>query len=467
MKIDLNQLEKSHMLSSQGKDWLTLAIDPFHDTEVAVAGMPDHDVGDTVVQLLKKQIILRKPAGVVGNWDAHITVLPMLTGPKSVAVGINSQAASPYFVNQNSSADQYTIKVANPNSFFTPMELGTITVVTCASGADTFPSVEDFDPTAQNPYNSAGTHEFFKIDALNTGASAQAKIIAGGFEVHNDTAVLNKQGNVTVYNSPQARNDTQLKQVVVSEAVSIANVDTYRSPPSNKQAAVLLPNAKSWTAEQGCLVPFILDPDHSQFSQSRDVIPMFRYEEESYPTQFYAYNGGPVGAIQEIGFAAVPWLPGGVAGLGLNNYKPAALSSTGAYFSGLSPETVLTLDVRFFVELRPTPANETLVSLASPTAAYDRLALDMYVELRQQMPVGVPVAMNAAGDWWRMATKKISLAANIVSPLLSMVNPQAGAVVALGGAVARQTNAALRDNNSKSSNKKQVSQPNNTLRRAK
>lgn len=466
MKVDLNQLEKTNMLSSAGKNWLTLAIDPFHDTEISVAGMPDHDVGDTVVQLLKKQLTIRKPVGVDGNWDCHVTTLPILTGPSPVVVGNLTLGASSYFVNQNSINDAYTTTVVSPVSQATRFELGTITVVTTATGEDTFPSVEDFNPSQQNPYNAFGHNEYFKIDALTTGASAQAKIIAGGFEVHNDTAVLNKQGNVTVYNSPQSRNDTTLKLFTVSETSSFVNADVYRQPPSNKQDAVLIPNSKTWTAEQGCLVPFIMDPDHSTFAQSRDAMCMFRYEEESYPTQFYSYNGTAVGAVQEVGVSAVPYIPGGNPGtLGINNYKPAALSSTGAYFSGLSPETVLTLDVRFFVELRPTPANETLVSLASPTAEYDRLALDMYIELRQQMPVGVPVAMNAAGDWWRMATRKISMAANVVSPILSLVNPQAGAVVASAGAVSKQINTNLKKSQASNGAKKQVSQPANNLRR--
>lgn len=447
-------------------------MDPFHDYDVPINGMPDHDTGDTVVQLLKKQLTIRRPANVEGTWDCHITSLPILTGPNRVSVGtINGIQGSAFFSNQTGPTQPLTTKVVNPNSFVSDIGIGTVSIVTCASGSDTYPTQEAFNPSGQMPYNPAGTHEFFRLDAVNPGPSAQAKLIAGGFEVHNDTADLYKQGNLTVYSSPQSRNPTALRQLTLSETIVFANVDVYRSPPGNKTEAVLLPNSRTWTAEQGCMVPFILDTDHSSFSQSTNTLPLFRHEEESYPTSFEAYPGTGQSRPSEVGFTAVPWSPTGTAAnLVSNNYKPASIVSTGAYFSGLSPETVLTLDVRFYVELRPTAANETLTSLASPTAPYDRLALDMYAELRGTMPVGVPVAMNAHGDWWRMATKQMADVALAASPLLTVMSPTAGAVSALVGTTARGANQILSSRPRpptparKQSQKQAKSSPNNTMR---
>jgi hypothetical protein len=217
------------------------------------------------------------------------------------------------------------------------------------------------------------------------------------------------------------------------------------------------------------LVPFILDPDHSVFELTREALPVFKYGDQSYPTKFETQPGAnPAGQgkVTEIGVAGLPFLPPQVAGLTLsrNSYKAAALSTVGAYFTGLSEETVLTLDVRFFVELRPTPSNPTLVSLSSPTANFDREALDLYYETRQHLPVGVPVSMNEAGDWGRMAAGRISQAARVVSPMLSMISPAAGAVVATGGALAGQVQKAIPA--SKSKGKQVKSGPNNTYRPA-
>ena len=45
----LTSLVDHHQITEDGKEWLTLALDPFHDYNKQVAGYPDADASHTVV----------------------------------------------------------------------------------------------------------------------------------------------------------------------------------------------------------------------------------------------------------------------------------------------------------------------------------------------------------------------------------------------------------------------------------
>jgi hypothetical protein len=94
-------------------------------------------------------------------------------------------------------------------------------------------------------------------------------------------------------------------------------------------------------------------------------------------------------------------------------------NTVGAYFTGLGPETVLTLDIRFIVEIAPTPNNQTLISLASPSAAFDPIALEMYTKAVAELPPGVMVKFNGSGKWWEIVKNVLSKA----SPLVANMGP--------------------------------------------
>jgi hypothetical protein len=46
---DLVELERSNMLTPQGKCWLIQALDPFHDTDIPPTGFPDANIGGSIV----------------------------------------------------------------------------------------------------------------------------------------------------------------------------------------------------------------------------------------------------------------------------------------------------------------------------------------------------------------------------------------------------------------------------------
>jgi hypothetical protein len=173
----------------------------------------------------------------------------------------------------------------------------------------------------------------------------------------------------------------------------------------------------------------------------------------------------PLPAFQEIYVAN----GNGVAEFQSNGWLEAPIETTGAFFSGLSQETVLTLDIRWFTEVAPTSANTAMLSMCSPSAHYDPRALECYTNCLLTLPPGVPVGMNEKGDFWRMAVKAAKKATEIASPFMAVLGPEAAALTA-----AAETGLTVVDNvlnKRKPATKKPAARPrpkatgNNTLRK--
>jgi hypothetical protein len=76
----LDKLERSNQLTQDGRNWLIAACDPFHDTDLALSGYPDVTSASTVVQLVKKQIVISAPGSLTAgaNWDVNIVQWPTI-----------------------------------------------------------------------------------------------------------------------------------------------------------------------------------------------------------------------------------------------------------------------------------------------------------------------------------------------------------------------------------------------------
>jgi hypothetical protein len=82
--------------------------------------------------------------------------------------------------------------------------------------------------------------------------------------------------------------------------------------------------------------------------------------------------------------------------------------TSGVHFTGLSYTTTLTVNVRWLIERIPGPNEADLVVLATPSASYDSLALELYTRCVNDMPPGVMLSENPLGEWFRDALSKVS-----------------------------------------------------------
>jgi len=342
----------------------------------------------------------------------------------------------------------------NPGADSQYMTVGTVTVCTHVDG---IPGLQD-DSTGTF-YNAK--RECVGYSPMDNNGKSMMRLIAGGFEVHNDTPSLTKGGNVCVYSMP---NDHIKRQVVVrgSLANGLGTTSVMRTPPTSPTEAALLGDARNWEAAEGCYVPIRLhlEDDTSFHPYETDILSM-RYNDEPlalsgtwFSTALSATFDTEEPSKAYASYNDIPW-------------RKAPIETTGAYFSGLDETTVLTLDLRFIVEIAPTHANTAMVSMASPSAPYDPKALACYTNCQMSLPPGVPVRFNDKGKWWQMVLKAVNAIDTIATPLaLASGQPELAAITNAVNSGLKGIEA-LKNSSTNKKNDSRYQSPNNQLRKRK
>lgn len=357
----LEQLIASGQLDARAGEWLKGALDPYHDAELSLDGLPDRSDTRTVTQAIFQQVTISKPAAVTGNWDCHVSSYPFM-GTQGGVVDLDG-----YNFNQGNG----TVTAYSDGSW--TGGYGAVTAVSVPAGAPTF---------------IPAPGSTLVLDALSptiNGGRGGMRIIAAGFEVTNTTAPLNRQGSVTVYKTGDA-----VTRSSVSPGYSGATYNprepcqmTHGKVSTLAQASII-PGSVSWAAEEGAYVP----------------IPLL-IEDQRFDLPFYDHaligqqldGSGIVQVLMKRDTLATN-------GDSDTNLFRTGMQNVGAYFSGLSPETTLHLTARFFVELSPSPQS-VLGPMIKQPAPYSPIALELYSRIVAELPPGTQKGNNDAGDWFR------------------------------------------------------------------
>lgn len=406
----IERLTAAHTLTQEGADWLKLALDPFHDFNHQIAGYPDTDGSQTVVSCYTYGYELSAPAGVPGNWDAHIFSMPIASSSATTAV-TGSAAWSNYTA--------AGVPVAGT--------LGPLNIYSGAAGNNLQPLPL---AAATNAYASLPAALSYDISGGIT------RVLGVGFEVTNTTATINKQGSVTVYRMPQ--NTAEGLATVNNGAgiIATAQIRRMRLPPTTIAQANLLKGTRTWDAAAGV---YAVPVQHNMSN------PLMMINSQMGLVQQNANPGVATNAYitpwATVGAAAAP----NVSGVEIAAQQFIPFDTTGAYFTGLSNATILTIRLKIYVERAPTFDEAALAVLASPSAGYDSTALSLYARCISELPVAVKVGDNATGDWWRSALSVLSKVAGPVGMALNTVMPGAGGIgMALQAASAIANAAAAR-----------------------
>jgi hypothetical protein len=378
-------------MSECGKNWALAALDPFHDTPIdPFAGYPDNNEAPSVQQVVKSSYSI-SAGSIGGNFDAHVCWLPWL----DLDVGRFFQA-----------------QIYNGGQF-TPLTVGAPT------GSMWAGLMVDVVPSGTNTM-AQGTTTPVSLDGatMATYTVNDWRLVAVGFEVINTTSELNAQGLVTAYRCP------------VPQRSSKATVNAYNytttggggllngsgtavvvsSPPTNVSAALLLPGSVQWKAKEGAyIVPTLNSTNITSGLDDTCVIINDSVGESTYRG---VTSNGAITGVSGLG-SIINWYPSGV---GLVDFNIA-----GAYFTGLSNSTTLTVNIIHYFERFPSidlTSDLNLVVLAKPSCRYDPKALELYSAVIRHMPVGVPQRFNGLGDWFREA---VETAKDIISPVLSAI----------------------------------------------
>ena len=329
----LNTLVRRCGGSEEGAKWLKLAVDPFHDVDLELVGFPDQTPGRSVIYNVTKNITITRPSAVTtGKFDAHVSFTPVVH--KSGWVARDTIV----------SADGHTNAVKTPALNSKTMQPGIIQICTVPAGDATFRA------GANEDYASLDYSSLLDVDG-----SSISRLIGCAFEVHNTTEELHKSGAVTVY-----RYDNNRDAEAMRLTDGTADSDTYTSngihgPPTVEANAKLL-NGITWEAADGCLVPCVMDT----INEPQKLLPRRNH---------MITNGGSRNIYwgqEDIEDTVVMFSGSSSFTRVARNADPSMIlpfMGSGAYFTGLSAETSLTVTMRAFVEVFPSPGN-ALVPLA-------------------------------------------------------------------------------------------------------
>lgn len=400
----LDNMVRNGSLTADGRDWLVCALDPFHDFNHQLAGYPDASVSQTVVSMYQYQTTIAAPTNA--DWDCHIYSLPL------------AQATTMHLLNQD--ADwTYAYESASP---ITALQ-STLNIVSNVTGAALIPVSPASASQARTILPAAGVEEV---------ASGNSRVIAVGFEVHNTTAEIYRQGAVCTYRMPATGG---LNQIQVGSAPQLPPPyagalvgKRYPQPPATQADALRLKTSRTWDAKDGV---------YSTLFQSSVDNPLVQ---DSTQATFFSKDSDP-------GAASTLWASEFLARSSpiAYGYVPSANKNmpydiTGAFFTGLSPQTTLTIKLRLYVERAPGFSLPDLAPLATPSAGYDTRALELYAQVINSLPAAVKVNENAAGDWWRAVTSVLSHVAGPLGVALNSFVPGAGIVGSAVQSLAGQFN---------------------------
>jgi hypothetical protein len=398
-------------MTEPGRNWVTLALDPFHDNPVHLDGYPDGNTSNSICQVIKQTMTITAPASVTtGTWDCSIVDWPHVQNSQLVPAATDQSITPPL----NNLIYQVT-----PSS--KSVSTGGITVYAGATGTQLSASYACANTILQGPT--------LTLPAMYS--TGDHRIISKGFEVHNTSAQLYIGGSVICWRSPipSIEGACNYQHVTYSagtvSAINPATTHIYEGPPASAAAALKLPQSKQWDAKAGCYVVSALHNDCLPTVNGEPIATLLT-DNTSSPSQAL------VSYIDLLASAVT----------GTNVYELKATKSSefdlcGAFFTGLTPQTTLVVNWNVIVERFPSNDDLDLVVLANPSPELDDVAIKFYSHASRMLPTGVPVAMNGFGDWFKDV---VSTASDYIAPVLSAIPHPAAQAIGMGLKV---TNAAM------------------------
>jgi hypothetical protein len=395
----LNRLVGEKKLTQCGKEWLINALDPFHDRELKnLAGWPDVETGYSVVQKVKQTISLASPGGAVfpANWDLWVIQFPILDNRYCSRT---DQRQNNMFLHPNTPSFQW----------------GGVHAYAVAPGFA-------FDPMDVTHVVHLGV-----IEANVPYTTGVGRLIGIGFELVNTTAILNKQGSLTVFRQMQQSKNQMGVLGMVSGSVYPAGlipatVTVYRNPPQLLQEVMLMPGSRTWDASEGCYCVGSFHSNENPPTVPGYDIPVWStdddLEEGTNTTDWY---------VPQVQASVVVGMNTLFTSLAIKQYP---IHTSGAICSGLSPTSTLQLNANMVFERFVDQKDKNLLVLATPSAEYDPMALEIYSHAISQMPPGVTFKDNPLGEWFMDVIDQ-------VSNFLSFIpHPMAQKIAATGQSIA-------------------------------
>lgn len=415
--MSTNRIFKSGSLkrfSPDAENWLTSCLDPFHDYQYEVEGLPDEKVAPSVVQVHNQKYTLTAPTSAgAGNWDASVLYTGLNT---PIEWPTDSSGGGWLAVASSPGSGLHTYSSAGLNA---GIPMGALQVWAGASGA----SMEIGAP---------GTVGETAVALGSVSKTDRCRLIGVGIEIHNTTAAVYKQGSLTVAMLPDVAVDTGMvryRDSTASLSDQFQQCDRGVVAATTLKPLLAVPGSSTWAAEDGCyLIPRMT-------TLPRDV-------------DFFGYSTSPVGANHRVpvmygtdGAVATPepsayYSSGGSQALFFQPATSSGFSPAQVFLTGLSSASTITISFRTIVEYFPS-LNSPLLPLSTPSPVYDPKALAFYSAVAARAPYAVTVDQNGLGDYFKKVLKVMSECLPVIAPIFGEFAPLASGVGIAAGVGSR------------------------------
>lgn len=398
---DADVWQRRHLAGTRpGSAWVSQVTDPYHDYNLVLQGVPDRNPSLSFLRQYKMRETLSVPPGY-GDFDVHIFYTPCLYQTPVTDARRYPPTNTPG-------------GVPGPLKYTSTISQADFSVVTAI-----------LVPAGQPTSHPARIIRNLGPIATAALGMSPARVVSAGFEVHNTTAKLYEGGSVTVWKGNELRSTD-----VHDDGSATTIVDVSIGAPATVILANALPSSRTWEASRG--VYCVGQPDFSDLSfQTARAHSFFTATSEDATNSWFFGFAGPVNPA--TGTFPLPRV----------GYVPTGLVPSGAIFSGLHENSVLTADCRVVVEYCPSLSTAD-IALASPTAMYDAEAIATAAKIFDLLPPGVPVDFNGAGDWFRMVLRAGGRALQTIAPLIP--HPVARTAASAAGALAAHVGRARTPN---------------------
>lgn len=420
----MDQVKARTGLSEEGKNGLIQLINPITDFQTRKVGFAGRaDESPSVVFAVKRSVTVTAPPGTTTTWDCHVFNTPSSAVTSPIMHGVESGSNLFYDVTQPNTARVGPFVILKAPAGH-PLNL---------ANALADPAVV-IDATSLSPDPGAYASS---TDVANSYFAGLSSVNGMGFEYHDTTAAISKQGTVTVYALPQPVHDDRyaVDTVLVNNILGPATSSLIGSTselacydvPSTITEAMLLDGSRQWEAKFGAYVVPKLNKMEIPIQRLEPVLPVFHSNQfasyapayTNYPAEEVVFPG-----ISTIGLSTPAGSSTSIVGLNKLN----SFNTSGVFLTGLNPVASLTFNSIMYIERFPNFREQEMVVLASPSPKFDPVMMALYSEIMSVLPVGCKVGDNADGDWF---FEGVSAVAKFLRP----------AFTALGGPIGLAANA--------------------------
>lgn len=392
----LQKLIANKVMSPQSVAALKVALDAWHDTTITdFSGIPDKHVGKVFTFDDIAEVSISKSSSPVpiasDKWSVRICAYPF---GNELTLFSGNMIGSAIEVNNGGGATKVSnvlISYADDGVDFTPTGVGGVAEKTQFIGMDP---------------------KFL---------TSKLKVCGLGIEVINTTPALSIGGQVLAVNVPQNSRDTTWTAGLANTTgglFSLLPVRMVATPPKNPTEMVKF-NPFQGMAKNGCYINARM-----QFEQNTPT---------SYPTApLLATDDFQEGVTPNIPvFTPVPTIKaigGNNIGYISKGFNWFDMDTPVIMLTGLSPETTLTVRVRWICQIIPDEDNVIFLRAAKQSAIYDPNFFEIYSRVNALIPAACYFTDNPSGEWWKGMLGKIATAA---APFLAMIPHPVGKAAAI------------------------------------